>query len=446
MITSSSPVPVGPSAELSKPPFLAELQEGDVIEVVETRFLVSEHRLRGRLANPNGWISLRNTETGFSWVEHESIFRDFDTNMSRALESLSHETLGSGMEAELREEVRDRLKGDLLYLAALRKQAKSGFSALPSFESRDGKTWALAGPGHDDWRRVAGNTTWEVPCKEVTGQLRRVMLGAVIAERAYALPLVDSYAEQRTVYQGPYKAFFDCFWYAKEHVLKNIGGASGLPSMAGSASQSSEAPHGSWSKEEIMQWLDFYARVSANTRISQADAYFGHALFGMCLRRLIRRYELALSFEKSMGSDSSSSGSSISAAVEKARFENFIEMLANPSNDDITLNEIVDLSGIVIAAARRQVEAVFGQGLRDELSKAVSRANAEIEREGADAETSPLEKHAALQLQAANAGELRMLSTSPEAKDWIMWDAIVFGAFLQDAEDTMLKNIWLRSS
>lgn len=202
VITSSSPVPVGPSAELSKPPFLAELQEGDVIEVVETRFLVSEHRLRGRLANPNGWISLRNTETGFSWVEHESIFRDFDTNMSRALESLSHETLGSGMEAELREEVRDRLKGDLLYLAALRKQAKSGFSALPSFESRDGKTWALAGPGHDDWRRVAGNTTWEVPCKEVTGQLRRVMLGAVIAERAYALPLVDSYAEQRTVYQA----------------------------------------------------------------------------------------------------------------------------------------------------------------------------------------------------------------------------------------------------
>lgn len=441
MITSSSPVPVGLTAELSKPPFLAELHEGDVVDVVETRFLVDEHRLRGRLAKPNGWISLRNTETGFTWAEHDSMFRDFDTNMTEALESLGNETIGSGMEAELREEVRDRLKGDLLYLAALRKQAKSGFPALPSFESRDGKTWAVVGSGHDDWRQVAGNTTWEVPCKEVTGQLRRAMLGAVVAERTYALPLVDSYAEQRTVYQGPYKAFFDCFWYAKEHVLKNIGGASGLPSMADSGSPASEAPRGSWSKEDMMQWLDFYARISANTRISQADAYFGHALFGVCLRRLVRRYELALSFEKSLDSVSSGSSSSISAAIEKARFENFIEMLANPSNDDLTLNEIVDLTSTVIAAARRQVEAVFGQGLRDELSTAVSRANAEIEREGADAETSPLEKHAALQLQAANAGELRMLSTSPEAKDWIMWDAMVFGAFLQDAEDTMLRSM-----
>lgn len=72
------------------------------------------------------------------------------------------------------------------------------------------------------------------------------------------------------------------------------------------------------------------------------------------------------------------------------------------------------LSPTVLAAVRRQTEAVFGTGLRDELQRPIERAAAEIEE--SEKETPPIEKHTSMLLEAANKGELRMLSVSLEGK------------------------------
>lgn len=41
---------------------------------------------------------------------------------------------------------------------------------------------------------------------------------------------------------------------------------------------------------------------------AQADLYLGHALFGLCLRRLARRFDLALSFEEQEEKDTEQPG------------------------------------------------------------------------------------------------------------------------------------------
>lgn len=53
---------VGPTAELGD--IILELHTGTVVEVLEVVVLEKEQRVRGRLADPPGWISLMNMETG----------------------------------------------------------------------------------------------------------------------------------------------------------------------------------------------------------------------------------------------------------------------------------------------------------------------------------------------------------------------------------------------
>ena len=43
------------------------LDEGDCVHVVEVRLLPEEQRIRGRLSD-GGWISMKNTESGYMWV------------------------------------------------------------------------------------------------------------------------------------------------------------------------------------------------------------------------------------------------------------------------------------------------------------------------------------------------------------------------------------------
>ena len=62
VIVSTSPVMVGPSKTPTPPPFLAELQKGQRVEVLEMETLPKEERLRGRIAQ--GWISLLNLGSG----------------------------------------------------------------------------------------------------------------------------------------------------------------------------------------------------------------------------------------------------------------------------------------------------------------------------------------------------------------------------------------------
>lgn len=58
---------VGPTAELGTR-IVKRLPEGTVVKVLEVRTLQQDKRIRGRLNDPEGWISLKNLETGRRWA------------------------------------------------------------------------------------------------------------------------------------------------------------------------------------------------------------------------------------------------------------------------------------------------------------------------------------------------------------------------------------------
>ena len=173
--------------------------------------------------------------------------------------------------------------------------------------------------------------------------------------------------------------------------------------------------------------MEVFTAVTSSTRVVQADAYFGHAAFGLCLRRLCRRFELALSlqrdYEQAEEAEEAGMGSAMGSAMAVERFKNFVEMVSRPSSEDATMDEVLKLSSAVLSAIRRQTESLFGTNLRDELQKPLDRAKEAIketsEESGASsasgaadpaASTPPIGKLASLLLESAEAGELRMLS------------------------------------
>ena len=260
----------------------------------------------------------------------------------------------------------------------------------------------------------------------MTGQLRREMLRAVDG-RQYSRSLIDAYAQEQLQSPGQFKGFLERFREVKNRILKDIGGASGLPR---GPSRSVDAA--GWTQQDIAKWLKVFRDVTTSTRVFQADLYFGHALFGLMLRRLARRFELAvLSFEDTL--------EDLDPAMASERFGNFVEMAAKTA--DGTLDQVLELSPCVLKAIRRQTDAIFGQDLRDELQRPIDRA-AEVDSSDPDApDAPPIARHTSMLLDAAERGELRMLSVSLEGKERIMWDALTFGAFLQDAEDELTKSL-----
>lgn len=283
----------------------------------------------------------------------------------------------------------------------------------------------------------AGDNSFEVPLVVISGQLRREMLRS-IDKKKYSQVLVDAYTQEQLQSPGEFQGFLDRFRDVKNRILKDIGGASGLPSSATSATSASD-----WTQQDIGKWIRVFRDVTSSTRVFQADLYFGHALFGLCLRRLSRRFELALNFEAEAAGDSGESADSNDETndlndlgMQSERFANFVEMLAK--TNDRALDEVLSLGPNVLAAIRRQTDAIFGKGLRDELQQPIERAIKEIE-ENPD-ETPPIAKYTSLLLDAAERGELRMLSVSLEAKERIMMDALTFGVFLQDAEDAQVSR------
>ncbi|CAE7639032.1 NOP1 [Symbiodinium sp. CCMP2456] len=65
------PAFVAPSADVFEPDddeLIAELEEGEEIELVEILAFPEEGRVRGKLKSPEGWITLRNSATGTNWV------------------------------------------------------------------------------------------------------------------------------------------------------------------------------------------------------------------------------------------------------------------------------------------------------------------------------------------------------------------------------------------
>lgn len=261
----------------------------------------------------------------------------------------------------------------------------------------------------------------------ISAQLRREMLRS-IDKKKYSQALVDAYTQEQLYSPGEFKGFLDRFRDVRNRILKDIGGASGLPSSSASFSASTSG----WSEQEIGKWLSVFRDVTSSTRVFQADLYFGHALFGLCLRRLARRFDLAWNFEAQAVGETS-------MELLGEQFASFVEMLAK--NNDRALDEVLTLGPNVLAAIRRQTEAIFGKGLRDELQQPIERAAKEIEESDKEKEDDPpIAKYTSLLLEAAERGELRMLSVSLEAKERILMDALTFGVFLQDAEDAQVSQ------
>lgn len=418
LISSRAPVLVAASKDLSPTP-VAELLTGDVIEVQQCEVLEEAQRVRGRIENPAGWISLRNPVSGFRWACLKQPQDEIDASL-RSLEDIAvKEDTAEAAEAN----------ADLLYLRALFGQSTAGLPLLRSFQSS--RSWAIFGRGLERWNAVAGDNSFEVPLVVISGQLRREMLRS-IDKKKYSQVLVDAYTQEQLQSPGEFKGFLDRFRDVKNRILKDIGGASGLPSSATSATSASD-----WTQQDIGKWIKVFRDVTSSTRVFQADLYFGHALFGFCLRRLSRRFELALNFEAEAAEAAGDSAvDSNDLGMQSERFANFVEMLAK--TNDRALDEVLSLGPNVLAAIRRQTDAIFGKGLRDELQQPIERAIKEIE-ENPD-ETPPIAKYTSLLLDAAERGELRMLSVSLEAKERIMMDALTFGVFLQDAEDAQVSR------
>ncbi|CAE8692229.1 unnamed protein product, partial [Polarella glacialis] len=173
------------------------------------------------------------------------------------------------------------LRSDLLYISAVRRQSSQGLPHLPSFEG------SLGSPGDRDRAAAQGAKT-------------------------YCGAFLDDYTRQYTQFQGPFAEFFTRFRKAKQQVLISVGGASGLPTSSASkdkgpqatSASSQQSAGGSWTEADLKNWLQFFATISASTRVSQADAYFGHALFGLCLRRIAQRFEIERTLAAAMAGDS----------------------------------------------------------------------------------------------------------------------------------------------
>jgi len=381
----------------------------------------------------------------------QSQFNDFDTNLDSALEHVGQTKRNL------------ELEGDLLYLLALRNVASKNLPSLPCFESTDQKTWAMC-EGGEQWRQVGADAMFELQVNMLTPENLVDVRASITNGRNEYLGLLDAYfcrelGKIRNQLPSPDVAFAKFLQRCKQTVNKMLiasGGAGGhtTQNFAESFAASATGADLSADSPEAMEWLHFVSSLIANTRLGRADAFFSHMFFGICFRRLARRFDVM----RSMGSLPAISGSaaaraklerSVGADLESqdqatlaAQFESFAENIATPPEEDIfestsALEQMLTISPSMLVAMRRKTSAFFGKGLRDELNKPMERVAEEIRDVPNPKFVDQLELTGSLLLEAANRGELRMLSASATAQERIAWHGILFGTFLHDAEENL---------
>ncbi|CAE7363153.1 unnamed protein product, partial [Symbiodinium microadriaticum] len=79
---------------------VAELEEGEEVEVVEVIDFVEDDRVRGRLRDPDGWITLVNRATGAKWVTPKESGNDFRGASKTAASEPGEQEEGSHSEDE----------------------------------------------------------------------------------------------------------------------------------------------------------------------------------------------------------------------------------------------------------------------------------------------------------------------------------------------------------
>lgn len=420
--------------------------------------------------------------SGVADVDSEEL-RDFDKDFSVAcselqkddgldeedvvLKSSSIEGLRDSLEGRLALELRERLRGDLLYLAVLRRFAAERIPILPSFECCPNKTWAMSG-GAKQWRTLAGNTTFEAPLHPLMPAASSLARKAVLAEEvecgwlldAYLIREVEALNRRPPSEDTPFARFLQHMKVALKQALYDVGGGSGLPdrNRTGKEAPAPIATGLEPGGETSMQQIALLGAVMENTRVAQADVYFGHVLFGLCLRRLARRFVLArnlgmlpplseaaqlrvdlehMAAEEAHHGDVEKEQFFVDAAHFDSYTESMVGMLGGSDGGGGTapLRRMLELSPALLAAARRHTDSFFGRGLREEIFKPMTRASQACATAGNAAARS--EFTVAFMLEAASRGELRMLTAGLAARERLLWDAVVFGAFLEDAEGAL---------
>jgi len=81
-ITGNGGATVGSTVVTKGQTLVGNLDKGTIVNVLEIRAVPKEKRIRGRIENPDGWISLENTESKFRWAVPKHTVR----NMVKALD------------------------------------------------------------------------------------------------------------------------------------------------------------------------------------------------------------------------------------------------------------------------------------------------------------------------------------------------------------------------
>lgn len=365
----------------------------------------------------------------------------------------------------------EAIAGDLVYLSVLRKLGCSRLPKAPVFaRPGTGSTWAMSG-AEPQWIQIAGESAFELPLPQLLDSERNGLRNEILRGRAECGALVDAYMDRElgiTRGQVPAKdVLFSSFLQrcrsATNEAVLNVGGSSGfstnklLDLAVGHEGDGRPEEPG----EGANEWFAFLAELLTNTRIFQADAYFGHIFFGLCLCRLFRRFQLArslgmlkpasdtalaraaLEVSAAGSADADDPMSGVQSHLAAAAFESFVEGLAKEGGDaGRVLEQTLELTPTMVTAMRRQVYAIFGKGLRNEISRTANEASLLLkevkERNGTLAER--LDIVSSLLLEAGVSGKVRMLSSGPEAKERLAWDGILFGALLEQAEDSLFSQ------
>ena len=383
-------------------------------------------------------------------------FQDFDATFETTLKSLCNtcSRLASSLEESFSREVGERLKADLQYLRVMREYFALHLPLPPCLDSRN-KTWTFCG-GAEKWLDLAGDAAFPVTLLPLTRPVRQAMEQAVLGNTRGSR-LLRTYVASESGLAGiaDSRSLLQLVNSSKQLVLKaarSFAGASGLPDWNRSGSEGlvplAIVKHPSQNKSEIALQIQKYFEFMSNTRVAQADRYFGHVLFGYLLSRLSQRFDLVQSsgllslnpdvqrlklaaqvYDHQKDPESRRfSQEELQARLDDEVFEQFVRT----SLDSEDSGGLMEVSPTAVQAIRRHTDQIFGRGLREEVFVPLTRASRACASNG-EVAAGP-EICMEFLLEAARKSELRMLSLNLVADERLMWHGLVFGALLQRHE------------
>ena len=385
-----------------------------------------------------------------NWPDSHMPFEDFDSTFDATLRSLGN--TGSGLASSLEEsfsrEWRERLKADLQYLRVMREYFALHLPLPPCLDTHN-LTWTFCG-GSEKWLHVADAAAFPVTLLPLTRPVRQAMEKAMLSTQGSQL--LRTYIASESGLAGIGKDRILQLVNASKQLIsravKELAGASGLPDWNRSVTDGlvpiAIVKDKSQNKTEIALQIREFFEFMSNTRVAQADRYFGHVLFGYMLSRLSQRFDLVqgsgllnlnpdvqrLKLTYQMYNDGS--GLSQEEIEERLREEVFEQFVRVSLDSETAFADLVHVSQTSVQAIRRHTDQIFGHGLREEVFVPLTRASRASAEKG-EVAAGP-KRCMEFLLEAARNSELRMLSLNLPASERLMWHGLVFGALLQKHE------------